>query len=79
MSSRKNPYSTAHAWDEATQRAYTSMPLVNGHAIALPFLEQRFALQMEGLWRDWCKSTPRHLWPLWLDNWADTKRRRGWE
>ena len=76
---RRNPYSTAHAWDEATTRAWQSMPLHNGHVIALQDLEQREALRMEGQWREWCRVTPKALWPLWLDTWADFKRRMGWK
>jgi hypothetical protein len=73
-----NPYSTAKAWDAATLEAWKSMPLHNGHVVALQYLDQRDALRMEAQWREWCRKTPKHLWPAWLAGWADFKRRMGW-
>ena len=79
LSCRSNPYSTAHLWDEATLAAYQSMPTTaQGHVVSLLYLEQREALRMEGLWREWCRQTPRHLWPTWLERWPDHKRVKGW-
>ena len=79
MIPERNPYSTAHLWDEATRAAHSSMPTTGqGHVVSLLYLEQREALRMEPLWREWCRKTPKHLWPLWLSRWPDHKRLRGW-
>ena len=59
------------------QAARLTMPKTpGGHIVALQFLNDKTAVAMEGQWREWCRSNPRHLWPDFLDTWADDKRRR---
>jgi len=72
-----NPYSTAHLWDDETKAAYEAMPKYNGYTLALDYVKPSDVSSMEQAWREWCKATPRHLWPLWLKGWPDRKRLKG--
>jgi hypothetical protein len=75
---RPNPYSLGRIWDDATRDAYTSMPLNRaGVCVGLPHTPDAAVPAAEQQWREWCAKTPRHLWPVWVDGWADVKRLRG--
>jgi hypothetical protein len=76
MGSRVNPYSLNHRWDEATHSAFKSMPLHGGYVVALDFLSPKDVPAFENQWRDWCRVTPKHLWPVWLDGWKERKAMR---
>ena len=76
MQPRVNPYSVSHRWPEATLDAFKSMPLYGGYVVALDFVKPKDLPTQEDAWRDWCKRSPRHLWPTWLDGWADRKARK---
>ena len=73
---RPNPYSLAHPWSEETRSAHQSMPLLGGHVIALDYVEGKALESYEEAWRQWCKKTPRFLWPTWLEGWKDRKAMR---
>ena len=53
------------------------MPLYRGYVVALDYVADHDVAAQEGLWREWCRTTEKHLWPLWLTGWADRKRIRG--
>lgn len=73
-----NPYSLHKLWSPEVHQAYLSMPKNNlGYVIALQYLEPREALRMEPLWKEWCQSHPKNLWPLWIFGWKDYKRLNG--
>jgi hypothetical protein len=75
---RHNPYSLDRRWDEATTNAYTSMPLNRaGVVVGLVHTPDKDVPAQEAAWRAWCAKTPRHLWPVWIDGWAELKRKRG--
>jgi hypothetical protein len=66
-------YQTPLSEDEA--HALASMPrTADGFVISLFFVprEQRDALEAE--WREWAKAKPKHLWPVWFDEWAEFRR-----
>ena len=57
--------------------ARARMPLYGNYIVALDFVHERDVAHQEGLWREFCRTTPKHLWPAWLDGWKDRKRVRG--
>ena len=74
---RVNPYSLNHVWSEATLKAFQSMPQYGGYVVALDWVKPKDLPAFENLWREWCKQTPRNLWPTWLDGWKERKEARG--
>ena len=74
---QRNPYSTGHVWDDETRAAYAAMPLYGNHVVALDYVHDRDVAAQEAAWREFCRSQPRHLWPTWLEGWAQRKRLRG--
>lgn len=75
---RHNPYSLDRLWPDETHAAYKSMPTnKQGVIVGLPHTPDALVPAAEQQWRDWCSRTPRHLWPTWINNWADVKRLRG--
>ena len=77
---RKNPYSLHRTWDDDTRAAYASMPTNRaGTVVGLPHTPDKDVPAAETAWREWAKRTPRHLWPVWMDSWADVKKARGLE
>ena len=57
--------------------ARSRMPLYNGYVVALDFVSDRDVPHQEGLWREFCRLEPKHLWPAWITGWPDRKRIRG--
>ena len=58
--------------------ARKTMPRVTGDwIVGLPWCVDKDVRRTEPLWREWCKANPKHLWPDWLDTWADVRRMRG--
>lgn len=75
---RPNPYSLARLWPPETLDAFRAMPTNKaGVIVGLPHTPDKDVPAQEALWRAWCAKTPRHLWPVWIDSWADVKRQRG--
>ena len=52
------------------------MPLYGGYTVALDYVKAKDVAAMESMWRDWCRVTPKHLWPVWLDGWKERKAMR---
>ena len=77
LAQRPNPYTTHKPWDEATYAARQAMPTYHGYVVALDYVGERDVAAQEAAWREFCRSQPRHLWPTWLDSWAQRKRLRG--
>ena len=58
--------------------ARKTMPTdTHGYVIGLPWVVDKYVRAYEVLWREWLSKHPKHLWPDWVDTWADDKRRRG--
>jgi hypothetical protein len=75
---RPNPYSLSKPWSDSTLKAFQSMPTNKaGMVVGLPHTPDALVPAAEQQWREWCAKTPKHLWPVWADSWADTKRLRG--
>lgn len=52
-------------------KAYESMPKTLGGFVVNLFdipegQRERYAAE----WREWCRKTPRHLWPDWIELWS---------
>ena len=73
MNTRDYKLPLSHEQIEARAR----MPLYRGYIVALDYVHERDVPHQEGLWRDFCRETSKHLWPAWLTGWADRKRARG--
>jgi hypothetical protein len=57
-------------------KAHQSMPKfrATGMVLSLFYIDDpRHRDDYEARWREWAKSTPRRLWPDWLERWADQK------
>jgi len=76
MKPRVNPYSLNRIWPDEVLDAYKSMPLYGGYTVALDYVKAKDVAAMESMWRDWCRVTPKHLWPVWLDGWKERKAMR---
>jgi hypothetical protein len=75
---RHNPYSLDRLWPDETHAAFKSMPTNRyGMVVGLPHTPDADVPKAEAQWREWMRQTPKHLWPVWADSWADTKRLRG--
>ena len=74
---RPNPYSLHKPWSEDVFAARAAMPTYHGYVVALDFVNERDVAAQEALWREFCRTQPRHLWPSFLDGWKDRKRARG--
>ena len=59
MKIEREPFSTAHLWDEETHAAYKAQPVRNGHHFQL---DEKCSAAEKDAWRAWCKAWPRH-WP----------------
>ena len=58
--------------------ARKTMPrIANDWILGLPWCVDADVRRTEPLWREWCKTVPKHLYPDWMDTWADVKRKRG--
>ena len=58
--------------------ARKSMPLdPHGHIVSLQCTVDRYVSGYEAKWREWLAGHAKHLWPDWVDSWADVKRQRG--
>ena len=78
MKPRVNPYSLNRIWNDDVLAAYKAMPLNRaGVCVGLTHCPDKDVPSQEAAWRAWCEQTPRRLWPVWIDTWADTKRKRG--
>ena len=74
MATSSNPYLLHKEWSPEIHQAYQSMPRNSqGHIVSMLYLEGRELERMEPLWREWCKRTPKHLWPSWIPTYAQRK------
>ena len=73
MNVARIPYSLPLTHDEAAARL--KMPVnASGHVVNLFCTPPAQVRAYEQQWRQWAKSTPRHLWPKWFDAWRDSKK-----
>lgn len=66
----KHPYCQPfHEWSPEVLAAYQSFPKgPDGFNLQLTASTERE-------WREWCRNTPEHLWPIWVHQYAANKKR----
>ena len=65
-----NPYDPPfHLWTPEVLATYQTFPKGNGHN--LPISDSTWPQ-----WKEWCRNTPKHLWPGYIVAYIEERKRR---
>ena len=69
----RHPYTPPLTAEEVEARK--TMPLHQGFIIALTSLDHPREEYIQA-WREWCRQTPKRMWPTWIERWAAIQKLR---
>lgn len=70
-----NPYSLSKQWSPEVLEAYKDMPKSRGYTVSLFSCHPNDLDRLEDEWKAWLKRHPKRLWPTWVSQWAEYRKR----